>query len=373
MRIESVALRKLHLPMTEPFETSFGREEDKEVVLVEVTSDSGAVGMAECVAMAEPLYSEETTETAWHLIRDFLTPAVLGVEVESLPDLQHFSERFSHFKRHNMAKAAVEMAVWDLYSAHTQQPLAELLGGVKTEIDVGISVGIQPDISALLHKIEGYLEQGFKRIKVKIKPGWDVEPLRAIRSAFGDIPLMADANSAYRLNDVEHLKRFDEFGLTMVEQPLAHDDIVDHGKLQQQLETAICLDESIHNVRDALLAIELGACRIINLKLGRVGGFGEGMKIHNVCREHGIGLWCGGMLETGIGRLHNVAITALPGFTLPGDTAPSARYFTEDIIDPPVVFAKPGVLTVEPLTGVAARVVRDRVEKWTVKYWSSNQ
>jgi O-succinylbenzoate synthase len=222
-------------------------------------------------------------------------------------------------------------------------------------------------VPALLRKIDGYLRQGFQRIKVKVKPGWDVEVLREIRKAFGDIPLMADANSAYRLSDLEHLKRFDEFGLMMVEQPLANDDIIDHATLQKALATPICLDESIHSAEDARKAISIGACRIINLKLGRVGGFSEALAIHDVCREHNIPLWCGGMLETGVGRLHNIAITSLPGFTLPGDTAPSARYFEEDLIDPPVEFSAPGTLAVEPLCGVAGRVKRHLVEQWTVK------
>jgi o-succinylbenzoate synthase len=371
VRIESVRMRRLQLPMREPFETSFGRELDKDLILVEVTADGGAVGMAECVAMSAPLYSEETTETAWHIIRDFLAQRAVGCELSDATDLMSVGGQFSAFKGHNMAKAALEMAIWDLYSAYHKIPLSSLLGGVKSEIGVGISVGIQPDIPALLRKIEGYLEEGFQRIKVKIKPGWDIEPLTAIRKTFGAIDLMADANSAYRLTDLHHLQRFDAFGLTMIEQPLAHDDIFEHAKLQQQLQTAICLDESIHDVVHAKLAVELGACRVINLKLGRVGGFAQALQIHDVCREAGIDLWCGGMLETGVGRLHNVAVTALPGFTLPGDTAPSARYFEEDIIDPPVSFAKPGILAVEPLTGVAGRVRMDRVDRWTVADWSS--
>jgi O-succinylbenzoate synthase len=265
-----------------------------------------------------------------------------------------------------MAKAAIEMAVWDAYTASTQRPLVDLLGGTRSEIPVGISVGIQPTIRTLLARVEQYLNQGYARIKVKIRPGWDMEPLRAIRQAFGEIPLMADANSAYRLVDAEHLRRLDELGLMMIEQPFAHDDLVDHAALQSQLATPICLDESIRHAEDARKAIQLGACRVINLKLGRVGGFQEAVAIHDLCRAAGVELWCGGMFETGIGRLHNIAITSLPGFTLPGDTAPSRRYFEEDVIDPPVDFNRPGYLAVERLAGVQARVCRERLRRWTV-------
>jgi O-succinylbenzoate synthase len=353
--------------MKEPFTTSFGVEEDKDVILVEVTTDAGATGFAECVASTAPLYSEETNGTAWHVMEQFLIPTLFELSFESAADLHQVNAAFRPFKGNRMAKAALEMAVWDAWSNQQQVPLYQLLGGDKTAIPVGISVGIQESVPALLKKIDGYLQQGFQRIKVKVKPGWDVEVLQEIRKAFGDIPLMADANSAYRLSDLEHLKRFDEFGLMMVEQPLANDDIIDHATLQKALATPICLDESIHSAEDARKAISIGACRIINLKLGRVGGFSEALAIHDVCREHNIPLWCGGMLETGVGRLHNIAITSLPGFTLPGDTAPSARYFEEDLIDPPVEFSAPGTLAVEPLCGVAGRVKRNLVEQWTVK------
>ncbi|MCL6633687.1 MAG: o-succinylbenzoate synthase [Alicyclobacillus herbarius] len=371
MKVKSIHLRRLQLPMQEPFETSFGVEEDKDVILVQLETESGCMGYAECVAMSAPLYSEETTGTAWHILTDFLVPFLFQTpaltDLTRVEDLLQVRHRFARFKRNQMAKAALEMALWDAFAAETNTPLADLLGGDKAAIPVGISVGIQSSTTALLKKVEGYLEQGFQRIKVKIKPGYDLEPLTALRQAFGDIPLMADANSAYTLADVDTFRRLDSLGLMMIEQPLAHDDLFDHATLQQQLATPICLDESIHHAEDARKAIEHGACRIINLKLGRVGGFGEALAIHEVCQAHGVPLWCGGMLETGIGRLHNIAITALPGFTLPGDTAPSARYFAEDLIDPPVVFTRPGFLAVEPLCGVGARVRADRLEKWTVE------
>lgn len=365
MEIRKVTLRLLENMMREPFVTSFGREDSKELILVEVETDAGAIGFGECVASMGPFYSSETNGTAWHILKQFLLPMAKGWHADGLTHVYTFGERLEAVRGNGMAKAALEMAVWDAFANQEQQPLHTLLGSTREEIPVGISVGIQPDVTALLKKIAGYLEQGFQRIKIKIKPGWDVDVVRAIRQEFGNIPLMADANSAYTLEDMSHLKQLDEFGLMMIEQPLSNEDIIDHAVLQKELQTAICLDESIHSADDARRAINIGACRIINLKVGRVGGFSEALRLHDVCVENNIGLWCGGMLETGIGRLHNIALTALPGFNLPGDTAPSARYFEEDLIDPPVEFSRPGVLAVEDLCGVASRVRRDRVEKWT--------
>lgn len=367
MRLTKVVLRQLSLPMTEPFETSFGVETDKAVIVVEACADTGAVGFAECVASAAPLYSSETNDTAWHVLEDFLIPALLQRDFRTTEDLLQIRQLLKPYRGHQMAKAALEMAIWDLFANAEGIPLVQLLGGTKGEVDVGISIGIQRDVTELLKKVDGYLEQGFKRFKVKVKPGWDMRPLTAIRKHFGDVRLMADANSAYTLQDVDRLKQFDNFNLMMVEQPLAHDDIVDHARLQAQLTTPICLDESIHSAEDVRKAAELGACRVINLKLGRVGGFGEALAIHDLCQSNGLDLWCGGMLETGIGRLHNIAFTALPGFNLPGDTAPSARYFHEDIIEPPVTFLRPGTLAVEPLAGVASRVDRQRLDRHSVR------
>lgn len=366
MRVKSVTLRLLHTKMREPFVTSFGAEEDKEVILVEVQTDTGAIGFAECVASTAPLYSEETNGTAWSILKAFLIPTVMQMTINSTADLRHISAQMRPFKGNRMAKAALEMAMWDAWCAEQQTPLHVVLGGTKSEIPVGISIGIQPDIETLLGKIDGYLQQGFQRMKVKVKPGWDLAPLAAIRKTFGDIPVMVDANSAYGLRDLEHLKSFDEFDLMMMEQPLAHDDIVDHARLQQRLTTPICLDESIHTVEDARKAVELGACKVINIKVGRVGGFSEALAIHDYCLQNKVDVWCGGMLETGVGRLHNIALTSLPGFTLPGDTAPSARYFEQDVIEPPVVFSKPGMLAVESLCGVADRVQGQRIEQWSV-------
>jgi len=367
MKITRVVLHRLHMPMMEPFVTSFGREDDKNVILVEVQTSSGCSGFSECVASLGPYYSSETNDGAWHILRDFLIPRIWGLEIEKVEDLRDLPNVYKDIRGHQMSKAAIEMAIWDAFAAEVESPLTRLLSSepVKSEISVGISIGIQSTTNELLRKVEGYLTAGFKRLKVKIKPGYDIEPLAAIRQAFGDVPLMADANSAYTLRDVQHLQRLDEYHLMMIEQPLAADDIVDHAHLQQHLHTAICLDESIHSVEDVRKALELKACRIINLKVGRVGGFAETLKIHDLCLAEKIPLWCGGMLETGIGRLHNIAVTALPGFTLPGDTAPSARYFEEDIIHPAVEFSSPGHLGVEDLCGVASRVSMDLIKKWT--------
>ncbi|MCL6443315.1 MAG: o-succinylbenzoate synthase [Alicyclobacillus sp.] len=365
MKIGGVVMRRLEMPMREPFVASYGTEWSKVLLVLEVHTQAGGVGYAECVAMAEPLYTEETSETAWLMLRDFFIPSLLQVEIHDVAGLRGLTNRLARFRGNPMAKAAIEMAVWDAYAAETQTPLTTLLGGGKTHIPVGISVGIQPSTERLVEKVADYLAQGFRRVKVKIKPGWDLEPLHALRAAFDSVPLWADANSAYQLEDTERLRQLDELGLMMIEQPLGHDDMVDHARLQSILHTPICLDESIRGASDARKAIQIGACRVMNLKLGRVGGFGEALRIHDLCYSAGVPLWCGGMLETGIGRLHNIAIASLPGFQLPGDTAPSDRYFGEDIIDPPVEFSTPGELAVEPLCGVAERVVPARLDKWT--------
>lgn len=367
MKIQSVTLQHVCLKMKEPFQTSFGVDEDRDAIIVTVRTEQGGIGYGECVASPEPLYSEETNGTAWHMLRDFFIPTVQPLEFHSTDDLHQIRLRLLPFKGNKMAKAAIEMAIWDAFANETGHPLVKLLGGTRDEIPVGISVGIQPSVDALVAKVRGYVEQGFKRIKLKVRPGFDFEPLSAVRDAFPDILMMADANSAYRISDMEHLKKWDDLNLMMIEQPLAHDDIVDHARLQSQVKTPVCLDESIHSAEDLRKALELGACKVVNLKVGRVGGFSESLLIHGMCREAGVDLWCGGMEEMGIGRLHNIALTALPGFTLPGDTAPSARYFDEDVIEPPVVFSTPGMLRVEQLPGVASRVRPERLAKWTLE------
>ena len=363
MKIEQVVLRQLKMPLISPFETSFGREEDREFIIVEVSSE-GLTGYAEVPVMSAPLYNEETVQTAWHVLEDFLIPAVIGREIErpeAVPEI------FRPIRRHNMAKSGLEGAVWDLHARQQGVPLAKALGGDKDRIAVGVSIGIQENIPALLDTVERFLQQGYRRIKIKIKPGWDVEPVAAIRKTFGPVPLMADANSAYSLDDLSILARLDDFDLLMIEQPLAHDDIIDHAKLQAKLNTPICLDESIHSAADARKAIELGSCRVINIKVARVGGLTEARRVHDVCQERGVPVWCGGMLESGIGRAHNIAITTLPNFTLPGDTSASARYWAEDIIQPEVIMTPDGYIEVPAAPGLGYRPVPERIRRYQVR------
>jgi len=363
MKIEQVTMRHLKMPLKSPFETSFGREVDREFILVEAYSQ-GLVGYAEVPVMAAPLYNEETVETAWHVLKDFLIPMVLGREIDGPETLPHL---FRPIRRHNMARSGLEGAIWDLYAREKGISLAQALGGTKERIAVGVSIGIQENIPTLLKTVEGYLREGYRRIKVKIKPGRDVEAVAAIRQAFGSIPLMADANSAYTLEDLPILQELDQFDLMMIEQPLAHDDIIDHARLQARLKTPICLDESIHSAADARKAIELGSCRIINIKIARVGGLTEARMIHDLCQEKGVPVWCGGMLESGIGRAHNIAITTLPNFTLPGDTSASSRYWDQDIIEPEVTMTADGYIEVPKTLGLGYRPVPERIKRFQVR------
>jgi len=349
MKLERIDLQRIKIPLRTPFETSMGVETHKECILVRAYSGAH-VGFGESVAMDVPVYNEEDVDTVWYMLEKYLIPQLFTREIEH-PD--EVSRIFSWMRRNHMAKAALEGAVWDLYAKKQGLSLSQALGGSRTSIDVGVSIGIEPTIEKLLQRVEGFIRDGYKKIKVKIKPGFDVEPMRAIRQKFGpDVPLMADANSAYTLNDLEMLKELDEFGLIMIEQPLAHDDIIDHAALQRELKTPICLDESIHTVEDARKAIGLGSCKIINIKIGRVGGLTEAKRIHDLCQAHGVPVWCGGMLEAGIGRAHNIAIASLANFSIPGDTSPSNRYFVEDIVTPMIDFAKPGVLDVPTAPGI---------------------
>ena len=333
--------------------------QDKHFLLLEVHDEAGNTGWGESVAFEAPWYTEETVETSLHMLRDFLIPLLLGKEI-SHPD--QVGSLFTPIRGNNMAKASIECAVWDLYAKRKGIPLADALGGQYERIEVGISIGIQKNLDDLIENVQRFLEEGYKRIKVKIKPGADIDVLRGLRSAFPDVPLMADANSAYSLHDIELLKQLDEFGLLMIEQPLAHDDIVDHAVLQKQLKTPICLDESIHSLDDARKAVELGSTKVINVKIGRVGGLSEAKRIHDYCMEKGIPVWCGGMLEAGIGRAHNIALTSLPNFILPGDTAGSSRYWEKDIIEPEVV-VEDGYITVPTAPGIGftpnLRVIED--------------
>ena len=357
MRIERIELRLLHLPLVRHFETSFGRTIDRQFILVTV-EDSGAVGIGECVADANPYYSAETTSTAWHIIAEFIAPIVLGRQFD------HPREIFSALgpiRGHNMAKAAVEMAAWDLFARQQGQPLASVLGGARTSIESGVSIGIQDSLDELVERVRVERDAGYRRVKIKIKPGWDVDAVARVREACGDVPLMVDANAAYTVKDATHLAALDRFGLMMVEQPLDYDDLRDHATLQRQLLTPICLDESIHSVRAAEDAIALGACRIINIKPGRVGGHGPSIQLHDLTARHGVPVWHGGMLESGIGRAHNIHLSTLPNFTLPGDVAASRRYYAPDVIDPEIDVAPDGTIAVPTGPGIGVQVVADRV------------
>jgi o-succinylbenzoate synthase len=363
VRIDRLELRLLRLPLVHFFETSFGRIYDKHFILVKLEGD-GHVGFGECVAESDPYYSAETNETCWHVITEFLTPRIAGV------DFEHPREIFSAMKAvrgHNMAKAAVEMGAWDLYARREGVPLSRVFGGTRTEIASGVSIGIQDSLDQLVEKVDRELSAGYRRIKLKIKPGWDVEAVERVRARFGDIPLMVDANAAYSLSDAAHLARLDPFNLMMIEQPLEYDDIVDHARLQEQIRTPICLDESIQSVRAAEEAIRLKACRIINIKPGRVGGHGESIRLHDLCAAHGIPVWHGGMLESGLGRAHNIHLSTLPNFVLPGDVAASRRYFNPDLIEPPIEVSAAGTIGVPDGPGIGVTYVQERIDAATTR------
>jgi O-succinylbenzoate synthase len=362
MEIQRIVLRHMKMDLLHPFTTSVGTEYDKDFILVEVKTKDGISGWAESVAAIDATYKEETVKTNWHMMSDFLIPLLLKEPI-SHPD--EVSERFRHVRGNNMAKAALEGAIWDAYAKQQGVSLSNALGGSKEKIEVGISIGIQDTVDELLNMIEGYLQEGYKRIKVKIQPGWDLNILAEIRKRYPNIPLMADANTAYTLEDIDTLKAMDQFNLMMIEQPLGFDDIVDHSQLQALIKTPICLDESIHCVDDVRKAIYLGSCKIINIKIGRVGGLTESKKIHDLCEANGIPVWCGGMLEAGVGRAHNIAITSLSNFTLPGDTAASARYWKEDIIEPEVI-VEDGMITIPKLPGIGYEPNRDRIDRYTL-------
>src|SRR5271154_932123 len=310
MKIEAITLREIHMPLVHFFETSFGRPYSRRILLLTAHCD-GVDGWGECVAGEDPFYCSEWTESAWLTIARYLAPAVIGCTLDSAREC---AARFSQVRGHRMAKAAVENALWDAEAKQKNLPLWKLLGGTRTEISCGVSIGIQDSVEQLLDKIQIELAAGYRRIKLKVKPGWDIKVLERVRSRWPDIVLSCDANSAYKLDELEHLRKFDQFNLLMIEQPLWDDDIYNHSRLQRNLRTAICLDEAIHHARDAAQAIETGACRIINVKVGRVGGFTEARKIHDLCASQNIPVWCGGMLESGVGRSHNIALSTLPNF-----------------------------------------------------------
>lgn len=363
MKLEAITLREVRMPLVHFFETSFGRVYERTVLLATVHCD-GTDGWGECVADAAPFYSSEWSDSAWITIRRYLAPAVLG---QNLTDPREMASLMAKVRGHRMAKAAIENAVWDAEARQKQQPLWKLLGGTQREIPCGVSIGIQDSVEQLLEKIQTELAAGYRRIKVKVKPGWDLKVLERIRSRWPDITLSCDANSAYRLDEIEHLRKFDQFNLLMIEQPLWDDDIYNHSRLQQKLRTAICLDESIRHARDAAQAIETGACRIINVKVGRVGGFTEAKKVHDVCAAQKIPVWCGGMLESGVGRAHNIALSTLHNFQLPGDVSASKRYWKEDIIEPEVEVTPQGTIRVSDEPGTGYRLREDLIEQLTLK------
>ncbi|HET9363822.1 MAG TPA: o-succinylbenzoate synthase [Candidatus Angelobacter sp.] len=363
MKVEAITLREIRMPLVHFFETSFGRTTERRILLLTVHTD-GPEGWGECVAGEDPFYSEESIDTAWYAVEKYLAPVFLGKTIKKGTEAPAIMARV---RGHRMAKGALENALWDAEAQARQMPLWKLLGGSQSEIPCGVSIGIQNSHEQLLEKIETELSAGYRRIKVKCKPGWDVEVFGKIRDRWAEILLSCDANSAYTLAQTDHLKKFDRFNLLMIEQPLWHDDFYFHAQLQKKLKTCICLDEAIHNARDAQAAIELGACKIINIKVGRVGGFTEAIAVHNMAQENNIPVWCGGMLETGIGRSHNIALSSLKNFTLPGDVSASKRYWKEDIIEPEVEVSSEGMITVPQTAGRGFKVKTDLIEKLTVR------
>jgi O-succinylbenzoate synthase len=357
LRVNAIEMRLLRLDLVEPFETSFGRVGSRLIVLVKLEGE-GLEGWGEIVAAERPLYSYETVGTALHVVREYFAPALLRAPLSGLAEL---AERLAVYRGHPMARAGLELAFVDLLARSRGQSVASVLGGTRGRIPAGVSLGIQSRVADLLDRIERHLGLGYRRIKIKIKPGWDVDVVAEVRRRFPGIPLSVDANAAYTLADREHLKRLDGFSLLMIEQPLDHDDLLDHAELQRSLETVLCLDESISGVRAARQAIALGSCGIVNLKVGRVGGYAEALAIHEFCLSRGVPLWCGGMLESGVGRAHNIALASLPGFTMPGDISASRRYFARDIIVPEVEVGADGMVEVPRGAGLGFEVDRDYV------------
>lgn len=372
MLLHRIHLYHIELPFVHPFETSFGREHTRPTILVAVEGD-GLVGWGECVAQAGPWYSYETIETAWHILRDVLAPLVLGREINAP---QEVAQRFRRVRGHPMARAALENAVWDLFAQAQGVSLAQLLAqasavanGVvaRHAVPVGVSVGIEPTLEELLAQVEGYVAAGYGRVKLKIKPGWDVAVVRAVRERWPHLPLQVDANSAYTLADAATLQALDQFDLLLIEQPLHHEDLVEHAALQRLLRTPLCLDESITSPEHARWALDIGACRVINIKVGRVGGFTAAVAIHDLCARRGVPVWCGGMLETNVGRAGNVALASLPNFTLPGDISASARYFHQDIAEPNFVLNADSTIAVPAGPGLGVRVLPERLTEVMVR------
>ena len=363
MRLRKITLREIHLRLLSPFQTSFGTSDLRRILLVEADID-GVAAWGESTAGENPFYSYETVETAWLILHDYLWPLLKGREIASASEVW---DLLAPVRGHNMAKAAIETAFWDAEAKQKNLPLAKLLGGARDEIPCGVSIGIQPTMAGLVAKVDEALAAGYQRIKIKIKPGHDVEPVRALREKFPRVRLQVDANSAYRLEDAPLLKALDAYYLVMIEQPLGWDDIFSHAQLQRQLQTPICLDECIHGVEHARAAIETRACQIINIKLGRVGGHTSARRIHDLCEANSIPVWCGGMLESGIGRAHNIALATLPNFVLPGDVSASKRYWKRDIIEPEVETTAHGTIAIRDEPGFGYGLDLDYIRSLTLR------
>jgi O-succinylbenzoate synthase len=363
-RLERIVLRQIQMPLVHFFQTSFGRTYSRDIVLVEAVAD-GVSGWGEVTCGENPFYNEEWTESAWLILKHYVAPRVLKQEFASAADV---GARSAHIRGHNMARGGLEVACWDLEARRKNIPLYQAIGGgARNEIPCGVSIGIQDSVDQLLEKIDTEVRAGYQRIKIKIAPGWDVDVIREVRKRFPSIKLMGDANSAYTLRDADHLAALDEFHLMMIEQPLAHDEIIDHAELQKKLQTPICLDECIRSAHQAEQAIRIGAAKIINIKLGRVGGFAEARRVHDVAQAAGVPVWCGGMLESGIGRAHNIAMSTLPNFVLPGDVSASKRYWKRDIIQPEVSVSPQGTIRVTEKPGFGYEIDFDFLKSVTVR------
>ncbi|MEK6220830.1 MAG: o-succinylbenzoate synthase [Chloroflexota bacterium] len=363
MKIDQIIIYHVRMKLKSPFETSFGRNAYRDCLIIKVLSD-GLSGYGECAADKDPGYSYETSETAWHIAKDYLGPILLKQNSVHPND---FLPLVKGIRGHNMAKAGVEMALWDLWGKREGKSLKKLLGGVLDEVPVGVSLGIEKSVSEMVEKVSAYVEKGYQRVKVKIKPGQDKDTLSAIRNKFPRLPLQVDANSAYTLEEIESIKKLDVFNLLLIEQPLAEDDLWDHHLLQKEINTQICLDESIISVRHARQAIEMKACGIINIKAGRVAGLSQAVAIHDLCLEKKIPVWCGGMLETGVGRSSNLALASLPNFVLPGDISASDRYYEEDIIEEEFILNNNSTVDVPDFPGLGVNINQSKLDKVTLK------
>ena len=362
MKIESITLHHISMPLVAPFETSFGRETDRECLLITLQAD-GLTGYGECVATRDPGYNYETAGTAWHILKEFVAPLILGQDVTDADD---FQKRVEGIRGHHLAKAGVEMALWDLLGKWEGKSLREMFGGARDKVEVGVSIGIQESASALVRTVESYLEKGYRRVKIKIKPGREIEETFAVRRAYPDLRVQVDANSAYTLETADALKPLDDLNLLLIEQPLYEDDIWDHRKLQAEFKTPICLDESVITPRHARYALEMEACKIINIKPARVAGLSQGILIHDYCRARNVPVWCGGMLETGVGRASNLAIASLPGFILPGDISASDRYYRRDITNERFVLNDDSTIDVPNGHGLGITIDEEALKQFTL-------